>query len=306
MAEQDALLRFCTAQRELTRLDDATSVQRRTHSRSVATSRELLREQMTRANATCVPVMCGGKQKYAVLRTPTTTGAVTCDAVIHMLTNLRYDDVQHANRASREGKVTLEDCVDAALRSSFAEPPADAPRKHARLAIVTKCPEPEHRPVHPACMSRIQETADSIHAASEAAKALRSQNDTRRKELRAICRDTEERVANHLARHDPEHGTRRVRLVDGSSRGNHESTFYLRRKNVVRSSRPTVRTALPAIRQTIRKLREDAGVHEDPSWDAFRWLTSPGTLATLRRHVSECLERLSTQKTSTRVVLTAV
>lgn len=293
MSDQEALLKFCAAQRDLTRLDDATSAQRRQHARSASTFRDLLKEQMVSANASCVPVMCGGKQKYAILRRSATGSAVSCETIMKTLRELRYD-AQHASVPP-----TIEEWVERALRLAMTNGTEQRP---PTLAIVAKRPEVEPKTVHPASMSRIQETMDSLHTASEASKTLRKRDDVRRRELRAVCKEVEESVANHLTKHDPEHGTRRVRLVHGSS----EATYYLRRKSTARSSRPTVRTALPAVRQTIRRLREEAGVDAHPSWDSFRWLTSPATLLKLERHVGECLRRMHTEKTTSRVVLTSV
>ena len=305
-----ALLKFCAAQRELTTLDDATALERRRHSRSAATFRELLREQMASAHATCVPVMLGGQQRYAVLK-PAQGGAstaVTCDAIMRILRELRYE-----GRSDR-GAVppsTLEEWAEAALRTALTTPPerpngpareaADA-RPKARLSIVTKRPVDARADVHPESASRIQETAQSLHATTEASKALRKQNDVRRKQLRATCKETEENVARHLQRHDPEYGTRRVKLVQGGA----EATCYLRRKQSQRTSRPTVRTALPAVRHVIRLLREEANIDPSPTWDSFRWLTSPATLSKLERHVAESLEKLHSSTKKTRVVLTNV
>lgn len=301
MDEQQALLRFCAAQRELTHIDDATSVERRQHGRSATAFREMLKEQMVGARADCVPVMVGGQQKYVVLKPTLAGGAtVTCDAVMRILRGMRYD-------GGNSGSSTIEEWVEAALKTALT---SDSSKRDAtehgthRLSIVVKKPDQakEVRQVHPMAASRIQETVHSLHNATEAVKALRKRDDTRRKELKAVCKETEESVANHLHRHDPEHGTRRVKLVHGAA----EATCYLRRKQSNRTVRPTVRTALPAIRQTIQTLREEANMDAAPTWDSFRWLTSPPTLAKIERHVAQCLQRLHNETTKTRVVLTSV
>lgn len=298
----EALLKFCAAQRELTQIDDATSLQRRQHTRGATAFRDLIKDQLASANATCVPVMCGGKQKYAVLRQAVATTSVTKEAVMQALRSMRYE----MHQASTQHSKTLEEWVEGMLRTALT-PPTDAAQPSRRrpptLSLVVKKPdaaEPSH--VHPATMSKIQETVDSLHASCEASKALRKKDEVRRKELRKACKEAEESVAKHLEAHDPEYGTRRVRLVQGKN----EATCYLRRKSVNRTSRPTMRTALPAIRQIIRTLREEAGVEAPPTFNTYRWLVSPPTLAALERHIGDCLERLHTEKTSTRVVLTSV
>ena len=341
--DHTALLKFCAAQRELTRLDDATAIERRQHGRSAATFRDLLREQMVSAHATCVPVMLGGQQRYAVLKPVLGGGnvSVTCEAVMRILRELRYDGRAgsgggSSNSGTTAPPATLEEWAEAALRTVLTTPPsppggmagatggvagamggaaatggaaaaaaaaaAADERPKGRLSVVAKRPDGAHAPMHPGSASRIQETALSLHTATEASKALRKQNDVRRKQLRTACKETEESVAQHLQQHDPEYGTRRVKLVQGGA----EATCYLRRKQSQRSSKPTVRTALPAIRQTIRMLREEANVDPSPTWDSFRWLTSPATLSRLERHVAQCLAQLHASKKKTRVVLTNV
>lgn len=310
--EHEALIKFCSAQRNLTQLDDATYAQRRQHLRRVSTFRDMLREQMISANAACVPIMCGGKQKYAVLRQATTCSAVTCEAVMRFLRDLQYD-------ATQTNACTIEDWVAHRLQKALTNTGAttntstatandttrraDAPSKRPTLSIVTKRPDVPVKQVHPVSMSRIQETVESLHSASEASKSLRKKDDERRKKLKAVTKEVESTVADHLLSHDPEHGMRRVRLVHEN---NQEATYHLRRKSTVRKSRPTVRTALPAIRHLLRTLREEAGIDAKPTWESYRWLTSTLTLSKVERLVDECLQRLNSEKTSTRVHLTSV
>lgn len=294
MQADAALVQFCTAQCELAKIDDATSIARRHHTRSASTFRDLLKEQMVAANASCVPVMCGGKQKYATLRRGRANVTVTSEAVMAALRDAAYE-------MSRTPSTTVEEWVEQHLRTALTK---EAPAASARpsLSIVAKRPEGPMPPVHPSSASKIQETVESLHATTETVRTLRRESEGRRKELRAISKEAEESVATHLAAHDPEHGTRRLRLVHEGK----ESTYYLRRKQATRTSKPTMRTALPAVRQVIRTLREEAGVDAPLTWETYRWLTSPATLAKVERHVAQCLDTLNVQKTSARVVLTGV
>ena len=319
--DQAALVKFCTARNALTALDEATAVERRRHTQRVGVYRDLLREQMVAANTTCLPVMSDGKEKYAVLRpsVPRSQQPITVESVMRHLRGLTYEMLP-------AGSKTLEEGIEAALRLAMAgngtadggvaapsggaaapsggAPSVDPPQRPPKLSIVTKRPE-DAKPVHPASLASMRETVEGLVAATEAAKTLRSRDEPRRRELRAAAKETEEAVAIHLASHDPEHGTRRVRLVQPGSKAP-EATYYLRRRSAVRTTRPTLRTALPAIRQTIRSLREEAGVDATSSWATLRWLQAPATLAKVERLVTDSLARLHEQKQGVKVVLTNV
>lgn len=294
--DEEALLQFCTAQRELVALDDATVLRRRQLTRSTTVLREALREQMVSANATCVPLQFGEKQRYAILYQPKPNVVVTCEHVMAALRSMTYDAV-HAYKG------TLEAAIEGAIEQTLlkADPTSNAGK--LRLKILDKQPsDAPLKPVHPASLSRIQEAADCLHGSSEASKALRKKHEARRKELQSTTKAVEENVAKHLVQHDPEHATRRVRLVHNNS----EATFYLRRKEATRTTKPTLRTALPAIRRVVGSLRTREGIEEGPTWNSFRWLTNPLTLAKVEKAVEECLKAMHATKKNSRVVMTPV
>ena len=351
-----ALLQFCAAKRELSAMDDSTSVERKKHARAASTFRGLLKDQLSSARAECVPIQYGDETRYAVLRPRARTTAVSCEAVLRAVRALRYDASSHASGA------TLEEWLDAAIRralqgeanaphssssSSGAPPPSlplppfstplsdlppsSHPSSHApsgaqggaceaeegggrqmTLSILRKLPDgaPPPRPPHPSTASRIQETVNAMREASEAGAALRKRDEARRKELTLAAKQCEERVAAHLSSHDPDHGSRRVKLVPpggGGGKGREaEASYHLRRTTSTRTTRPTVRTALPLVRQVVRALREESGVAEHASWEAYRWLTSPSTLAKLERQLSDGFASLSAKKTKARVVMTSL
>ena len=298
----NALIRFCTAKNELTQLDDSISVQRRQNARAAGMYRDLLRDQMVNANVACVPVMCDGKQKYVLLRKSAKIESITKDAVMQVLRNLTYDTYRASQMSTNDNSLTLEDWVVSCLRETMTKSD-DCDRPHS-VSVVAKRPDDvEIKAVHPSVVSRIQEVATSMHALSESSKQLRKRDEIKRKELQAESKETEEVVAEHLVRHDPENGTQRVRLIHN---GNKESTYYLKRKSATRTSRPTMRTALPAIAKLLRAIREESGIDASPSWDGCRWLTSSMTLSRVERRLDECLKSLHAEKTSTRIVLTRI
>ena len=352
-----ALLQFCAAKRELSAMDDSTSVERKKHARAASTFRGLLKDQLSSARAECVPIQYGDETRYAVLRPRARTTAVSCEAVLRAVRALRYDASSHASGA------TLEEWLDAAIRralqgegnaphssssSSGAHPPSlplppfstplsdrtpphpsssHAPSGAAQggacgaeeggkmtLSILRKLPDgaPPPRPPHPSTASRIQETVNAMREASEAGAALRKRGEARRKELTLAAKQCEERVAAHLSSPDPDHGSRRVKLVPpggggGGGKGREaEASYHLRRTTSTRTTRPTVRTALPLVRQVVRALREESGVAEHASWEAYRWLTSPSTLAKLERQLADGFASLSAKKRKARVVMTSL
>lgn len=299
--DRTALLAFCAAQRELTSLDDATAVPRKQHARAAATYRDLLRDQMADAKVACVPVVVNGKQKYVIAKPGNGGGGapLTVEAVARALREATYD-VRTADATA-----SIEEWVERTLRDALSPPPeaTGAAAVPMRVAVVVKPPPEATTTVaaHPAMASRIQETVTTLAATQAAARELREHGGERRKQLKALCKKTEGTVAEHLRAHDPEHGTRRVRLVQNDV----ETACYLRRKCTTRARKPTLQTALPAVRKAVRALREEAGMGGQPSYDGFRWLTSAATLERLARHLKESFAALEGERTKTRVVFTA-
>ena len=296
MQDEEAIVRFCAAERELAKIDEGVVVDRRRLVKNATAHREMLRDQVLATGADCVPVVCRGKQMYAHVRRRQAGGAaatVTTDRVMDVLTNgMRYE-------VGAALPATVEEWVEARLTEALAPPAAEAAAP--RILLNTRPPTAPTAPVHPEAMARIQEAADALGATTERSRALVAQHGDRRKQLRAAAREAEQRVAEHLATHDPRHATRRVRLVPPG--GGEEVTCYLRRKESVRRARPTLRTALPAVRAVVARVREASGVDATPSWETHRWLTAPHTLRALRRELDECLARLHTEKRTTRVLL---
>lgn len=292
---QEALLKFCAAHHELSRIEDSTAVERRRVSRNAASLREMLREQMVAANVSCVPVTVGSKQMYARMRPPAArTAAITPEAVMKVLKEMTFE-------LSQQMPQSVEECVERALMQALTRSD-EAPRSRVgTVSIAAKPLEQVDRP-HPQLLSRIQETATSLGAVQATGREIRKRDEARRKELRTAQVGAEERVAADLVRHDPEHATRRVRVVAGDE----EQTFILRRKTTVRHKRPTLRTALPAIRKLVRNAREASGVDATPTWQSFRWLTSPETLRKIEQQIKICLDQMNGEETKARVVLSGV
>lgn len=328
MDDERALLQFCAADASLRALDEAVAPERRQLSRSAAGLREVLRAQLEQASgggvaaAPCVPVEVGGRTFYAELRERRRGGGshVTTEAVMAVLRALRYDAASVAGKTLEEwiegavaealsgGAPASAAAASSAPTSSPATPSASAspstssspsappPQKYVRLSAkppagfdAASAPQP-----HPEVAARLRETVASMRQTTDAAAALRKRDDARRKALKAERATHEETVAAHLAQHDPTHGLRRVQLVQGDGRA---QTVYLRRKVAPpRAARPTLRSALPAIRRAVRAAREASGVGAVPTWDAVRWLTSEATLARLEAAIAEGLGALGAPK----------
>ena len=296
MADAEALRQFCAARCEMSNLKDANAVETRRISRGTAVCKDMIKRRMVAEGLDVVPIQCEDKQMYAHLKPragPAPT--ITADVVLEAVRAMTFDPNTPAT--------TIPEWVERALAARVRpEATAAATDLDKRLLVITRKP-PEHfdtsRPPHPLAATTIQEIANSLSDNRKSAKALRAATSERVGELKRTIARTEEAVATHLQQHDPQTNARRLRLVANGA----EETVFLRRKQRVRTQRPTLRTVAPVVKRVVAQLVAQSGHDGPPTFHALRWLQSEPTLALLQSRVAQCLEEMGGTKERVEVVL---
>ena len=285
MADAEALRQFCAARCEMSNLKDANAVETRRISRGAAVCKDMIKRRMVAEGLDVVPIQCEDKQMYAHLKPragPAPT--ITTDVVLEAVRAMTFDPT------TATPDMTIPEWVERAL-AARVRPAAPATDLDKRLLVITRKP-PEHfdtsRPPHPLAATTIQEIANSLSDNRKSAKALRAATSERVGELKRTIARTEEAVATHLQQHDPQTHARRLRLVANGA----EETVFLRRKQRVRTQRPTLRTVAPVVKRVVAQLVAQAGHDGPPTFHALRWLQSESTLALLQSRVAQCLDEM--------------
>lgn len=293
-ADQDALLRFCSADRELAALEERTAVEQRRRSRHLGNVRDLLCAQMQAANVHYLPVTIDGVEQYAVLRRSQPRVVVTRDAVMSAIRKLDYaKDLQ----SSRSASGTLEAWVEAAVRDALAAEQGQQATK-VRVSIVRKRPKettphaglsramgggvaaapnigeatetsppgateapapsvvgmPLRPLLAPSTASQLNDTALSMCEAQRVQRELKRRDAPRRKELRAAKKEVEGAVASHLREHDPQNHARRLRIVMGGKDAGRANTATCYLRAQTRT-----RAGAPTISKALPLIRERLG-----------------------------------------------
>lgn len=294
---QEAILKFCGAQRELQNIREVNHVEKTRSNKSINMCRSMISKQMKTDSLDIVPIVCDGQTMFACMVEKKSAPMITSSMIMDAISNLHFDPSEPIPK-------TIEDWIEKIISTQIAKASTESsvpPKKY--LKILKKCPEESVNSVsraHPSTLSKVQDIVDTMTTAKNNIKEMNKTHDDKKKNLEKKVKESEREVADHLEKFDPTHGTRKIKIVVGGE----EATYFLQRKTHCRKFRPTPRTVIPAIKGIVKKLAHNSGQSGTPGWETYRWLTSAETLKILDRDISLYLDQMCGSKESTKVTFT--
>ena len=282
MGDQEAITKFCSAQRELEQIRESTWAEQKRLSRSSSCFKDTLKQNMERQSLTCARVTVDGKEAYVKLQPRRKNPKVETRLLIDAIERMEYTPSQKLQPLGE----FLEDLVKhhvEMLKTTLS----DQTKTYVSVSYKTPKEGTIQNP-HPSIQNTLTEIVRSLDTTAKQSKELRARDDVRKKTLVEQTKTYEPIVADHLKRFDPDLMMRRLQLEQP---GVGARTYYLKRKTKTKVRRPTMRTLMSGVRTSVDTLLRDHGREGAISdWDTFRWLKTPHVLERLRSLVQTQLD----------------
>lgn len=288
-----AVRRFCNAAMQLDDIDHAKEKQERKDlKRENIGLRSILFDEMTRLNQTCIAVNNAndGKACYARIVERKKPVKITPEVVVQLLSVITLQ--QLVEQAQKDSEASLP----SVLQACFVQLLKESGESTKSLQML---PSLQKGATGHSATPELRETAQRYGQTHQKLLSLQKQDREIRKPFSREKTNVESTVAEHLLKAS-DTGLQRIKI----QRGTEASEYIIKRKESTRTKKPTTKSILPMVRESIKEVCDRLQISYDVSPHGLNTIKRDATLKEIEKKLKKRIDETTEQVTNARVTLT--